>query len=202
MTYGIEISNSNGEIVIDSEYPAVYLSQEVTVSGSVHGAAYYYTPAQVGNMPFFQLPVGSWAAFAGTSQNKPYYYSDLASITVRSALPINKMPPPDDSYGMECFDATGVLTFSTAENLIPILGMTQDLENNPSEGSFSPGAEWVCPTASKFELVPFSEDEWLYRLMGIKRTATDQMDAVFHSIATFTALGGGEGGVAVKGIFA
>lgn len=144
MAYGFEVINQLGEIVVSSETPVYQELDARTVSGSqvtfyekdtwdaLDPLPYLYdiTPVFDYELVFAQLPVGGWMSMIGRTNiynAHPYevftapalaILSDQSSLSIKRFAPTSEMTPQPSAFGLECYDATGALTFSAGRNLL------------------------------------------------------------------------------------
>jgi hypothetical protein len=207
MSYGFEVRNSNNIIVIDSEFPTVFLANEVSVTGTAVGrvsGVWRFTASQTGLLPFFNIPVGEWVSYSVplTSNLKTYFYSSQQTLTIRKAVALSEISYTPDSHGLEVYNASGDPMFSSSRSLIPIVGFTNDLEDQPSQGQFSEAVNWVCPVSSVWAFVPISIGESVLFNKAIRRSTTSSYDVVNKLVDTISGQIGVSGGSGSKAIFA
>lgn len=112
MAYGFNQSNSNGEIVISDENPAMYISEQRTLTSTSNQGGVYWFPYNTDNtlvMGFAHIPVGRVVG-----GNGKVFYSDADTIQVRDVTPFIDNPPPGlgTGWGTEVYDANGNVTYS------------------------------------------------------------------------------------------
>lgn len=154
MSYGFKVTNPNGSVVIDDEYPAVFLENETTLSGTKLFAnydTYGYDLSLTGYAPFFEIPVGKWVGYTGfTSQ--PFFIANLSPVNVRKTVKLTDITVTPQDYGTEVYDAAGNIIFTSSEQLIPVKGFSEDLVSNQFDAGVA--AKWCSPTSASGEVFP------------------------------------------------
>jgi len=117
MAYGFSAENDNGEIVIDDSLPIYSLVDETTVSGTTSpDHSWYEYDACVGATPLFYKMPNPSVLLPGENGK---ILSGESSLQVREAQDISGRPSLG-GYGMEIFDASGNMVFSSSYDMVPI----------------------------------------------------------------------------------
>lgn len=206
MSYGIEIKNTRGNTVVDSEFESLFLENEVTLTGSKVFASldvWEYDFAQTGYSPFFQVPVNHWVAYCGLLGGNPRFFGSQSSFNVRKTIPISQISYTPPSSGIEIYDESENLLFSSSEDFIPIKGFTNDMVNEPSGVlSFSSITEWVCPIRSPWHIIPGGFNESVVEAQAIIRLDNYSFYSDSRPIGVISqAPIGASGGEKVAGLF-
>lgn len=208
MSYGFEVINADGAVVIDSEFPSVFLDNETTITGAKVFAdydVYRFTLTQTGYAPFFNVPVGEWVSYSGAYSAQPLFYGSQETFTIRKAIFLSETTYTPDGYGMEIYDASGDALFSSSESLIPVRGFTNDLSGSPSQGQFSTSVEWVSPISSDYVWVPGDTSSQTVLMNScVRRLNSSTFDMVQRPVAaSFSGPSpGSSGGSSLGAIFA
>ncbi|KRW94315.1 hypothetical protein [Paracoccus sp. MKU1] len=122
MAYGFLIKNKNNEVVIDDQSASLQVWKQVTLTGTAIGVGSYRYGKTNNNfmgMPFIYLPgVGDWVAY-----DPQYgYISNRTTLRITTARAVRDMSGvPAEPYGMEVYDQNGLITFSTARDLVAVI---------------------------------------------------------------------------------
>lgn len=142
MTYGIRITNANGEIVIDDQYPVLTIGQEVTLTGTPNttgeAGLYNYPNFYSGltNIAFVQLGVGDFV-LRGPSTT---VVSNRPSLNVRKVL-LASDKPVSSGFGLAVYNAQGDLCYDAGSDLVSV----RDLLALPDFSQVNnTTADWVC----------------------------------------------------------
>lgn len=110
MSYGIEIYNSNGNIVIDSNYPCLQLFNGQVLNGTYDNSfGFYRYNVYKGNLIFFNLNVGQWVGIDGNG----VMCSNFPTLKIREVLLEGSLDvDPLYSYGIQVYDSNGNVTYS------------------------------------------------------------------------------------------
>jgi hypothetical protein len=116
MAYGFEAKNADGQVVIDSNFPAYQLFDEQTISGTFDSTFNLYKyPADNASLAFINIPVGGYAGKAHTGE----FISSESSLTFRYLRIVSSITQTD-LYGLKLFDELGNITYASgaeAENI-------------------------------------------------------------------------------------
>lgn len=161
MAYGIEIRNAGDAIVMDSEFPCVYLDgSPTTVSGTYVAANLYkYTTAQLGYFPFIRLDVGVKVGrglpTGSSGAVLPDYFSTASSLTVQKCLPITDVTLPTGGYGLAAYNSSGDTTFHSGVELMPIRHVVGCTDGDTLPLTLASSShEWVYFTGGSLFIVP------------------------------------------------
>lgn len=127
MAYGFYASNANNEVVIDDTNMSLQVKSAGTVSGqTVQMGSYYINNAyplgadRYSVLPFVRLPnVGDWVCACDGllfSNRSSLYITRAAAVSDMSGVPVGQ------GYGMEVYDSSGNITFSSARDLVAVTG--------------------------------------------------------------------------------
>jgi hypothetical protein len=174
MSYGFLAENDNGEIVIDDSLPIYSLVNETTVSGTTSpDHSWYEYDACVGATPlFYKMPNPSILL---TGENGKIL-SGESSLQVREAQNISGRPSLG-GYGMEIFDASGNMVFSSSYDMVPIDDQYVaeiDFDNSTSVDITASG-DWVHLPSTAFRakyVASGSTDVALYGA-GLRRSSAN-----------------------------
>ena len=109
MAYGFKAVNSDGEVVLDTDFPVYQLFDEETVSGTYDSTYNLYVyPADNSSLVFYNIPIGSYVGKTHTGT----FISDQSSLSFRY-LRISSALSLSESYGLKLFDGLGNITFSS-----------------------------------------------------------------------------------------
>lgn len=111
MSYGLSITNSAGEVVIDDTYAPLYTLNESVLTISQINAKF-----TTGTLLFFKLGVGDHMLIdylGGT------YSSNQSSILTRELAFVEDLPA-SSGYGLEVYDAGGNRVFTDNGTLTPV----------------------------------------------------------------------------------
>lgn len=174
MSYGFQVLNSAGEVVIDDTSPVYHLGATATLSPTGTAGSYntFDISSYVGgtNLVFFNLPVGALVSRLGST-----LFSGLSSLSIRQAVLASSLTPLTSGFGMQVFDASGNLTFQAADDLIPITA-GYSLPTS-SAGVGTQGEAWFSIPTPAFYFDGSVNPG--YRLAeGISRTATSSIQFV------------------------
>lgn len=118
MSYGFEVTNAAGEVLVNSDDPAFQIVADETLTGTAFGSFYQYDYVDSTALVFANLGVGDWIV-----KYLNYIYSNLASLPVRKVKPSNLLTDPTSGYGMVIYDATGDITYCASNDLMDINNM-------------------------------------------------------------------------------
>lgn len=174
MAYGFSAENDNGEIVIDDSLPIYSLVNETTVSGTTSpDHDFYEYDACVGATPlFYKMPNPSVLL---PSENGKIL-SRESSLQVREAQDISGRPSLG-GYGMEIFDASGNMVFSSSYDMVPIDDQyvaEVDYDNSTSVDITASG-DWVYLPSTTLRakyIASGSTDVGLYAF-GLRRSSSN-----------------------------
>lgn len=196
MSYGFLAENDNGEVVIDDTLPIYALVNETSVSGttSTDHSYYEYDPCAGSTPLFYELPVGSFLLVGEGGK----IVSDQSSLNVREAQDISTQTSLG-GYGMEVYDASGNLVFSSGYDMVPIddkyVG-SQDFDAG-TQTNITASGDWVHISSAKlFEVVEFrSGVPNVFRLLaaGLFRNSTTEYETTTGTIKSFDTAAGAFG---------
>lgn len=173
MAYGFSAKNDNGEIVIDDSLPIYSLVNETTVSGTTSlDHSWYEYDSCVGATPLFYKMPNPSVLLPGENGK---ILSGQSSLQVREAQDISGRPSLG-GYGMEVFNASGDMVFSSSYDMVPIddrYVAEVDYDNNTSVDITSSG-DWVhlpSTTLRAKYVAPGSTDVALYAF-GLRRSSS------------------------------
>jgi len=205
MSYGFEARNASGAVVIDSQFPSMFLGEETSVTGvELYANVYKFSLSQTGYAPFFNVPVGDWVTYSAEfDAGEPAFYGSKSVFSIRKAVFLEEISYTPSGYGLAVYDSLGNPLFSSSENLIPVVGFTNDLENKPTEGQFSKSVEWVCPLGSEWVFGPATPPFNALANQCIKRVTNNSFETTLETILLSTDFPtSGSGGNSVKAMFA
>lgn len=134
MTYGINILNAAGELVMDGSTPTYLLDSETTVSGTSVTAGWNFANTPAGTLRFWKLEVGD-----AISKYPGGFIGNKSSFQIRDVKRASLFSTPS-GYGLVTFDASGALTYASASSLLAI----GDKYSVPNGGSATTSDEWVA----------------------------------------------------------
>jgi hypothetical protein len=107
MSYGIEVKNENGEVIIDDTFQSYLLSDTTTLSGTAAGNnLFFYAIGGGVQLPaFVEMEVGDFLGAGGNS-----FFSFKSSLTFRTGKPANEFSDPT-GYGAVAYNAAGEKTW-------------------------------------------------------------------------------------------
>lgn len=180
MAYGLSVKNGNDEVVVDDEYPCLFLVNETSYTGtsSAYSGYYDYDSSSFGSeFMFFNMPKGAWIArrlYDGTNPVK--YISNQSSLSVREVKPANQISGLETGYGVIVKDSTGQIVYSSNADLIPVRDFSY---NFTGPTSFSPEASWVSFNGTGQFTNQISGEFSLLYFSGVERdTTTGQFSIV------------------------
>jgi hypothetical protein len=113
MAYGFSATNSDGEVVIDTNSPAYQLFDEQTVSGTYDSTYNLYVyPADNASLVFYNIPIGDYVGKTHTGT----FISSASSLSFRYLRIAPNVAAPSN-YGMKLFDASGNITYSSGAEI-------------------------------------------------------------------------------------
>lgn len=159
MSYGFEVRNSSGAIVVDSNYAC--LSVTTTSTSNYNGTSYSWLDDLTGqfvtvyehdvsaandeflfvNMSGNDFVSGAYKPSTGVKR----FLSNKTSVTYFKA----RKPITAGSYGLATYSATGELLYSADENLVSIKDVAK-FTSTVTSTSRSSGVNYVCVTPSSF----------------------------------------------------
>lgn len=157
MSYGLEAKNQNGEIVIDTQYPILALSETQTVSYNAgprdgpNSTTYYRYDGGVstGELKFFN------ATNRLLFLDGYHIWTPNTSETVRIGKNIAELTL-NNGYGFEVYDSSGSITYSAAVDLLSLQDKySWDFDSNINGngvglyGTVSTSTPWICPQISR-----------------------------------------------------
>lgn len=166
MTYGIEVKNENNEVIIDSNFPAYFLFQEVTVSGvaSVNNLFRYDFSTIPAFPAFVQVDVGD---FFGA--NPAGYWSFKSSLTFKAIKTADEMPDPT-GYGAIAYNSSGIKTWFANGPAVVL----KDFFTISVNGSYTTDADWVSILTRLPMSRPVGLNQRLNVIQGVERTSTSE----------------------------
>jgi len=124
MAYGFYIKNSNGEVVIDSESPGLYLTREFnfaynagTTSATNKSSYYRYRITTTNDAAIVAVKLNNGDKIFGGPR---IFYSNRTSINFREITSFADSAPPRSGYGLEVYAANGATLYSSARNILPV----------------------------------------------------------------------------------
>lgn len=141
MSYGIEITNSSNEVIIDNDNPTYMLSLSDTVSGTSIGGGYYIYRFGDELPPepfvFTKMSVGD---FWGSAQDG--FASNQSTREIRVLKQANDLPDPT-GYGLVVFNSSGEKVWF-ANGSVALVNSSTTIAVN---GSYSTSSDWVYITS-------------------------------------------------------
>lgn len=190
MAYGIEIRNASDAIVMDADFPCVYLDgSPTTVSGTYVAANLYkYTTAQLGYFPFIRLDVGvkigRGLPTGSAGAVLPDYFSTASSLTVQKCLPITDVTLPTGGYGMASYDASGNVTFHSGVELMPIRHVVGCTDGDTLPLTLASSShEWVYFTGGALFVQPIQPPIYAVLATVISRPNSTTIETSTQTIA-------------------
>jgi len=146
VTFGINVFNEDGEVVIDTENPTQVLLNETSVTGSEQEPGLYKFPQlSSGQIRFWKMSVGD-----GIASAPGFFLGNKQTFTVRDTVPVSDTPAPT-GYGVVVYDSSGSKVFSASSETIPI-GDLLFVEKSGATASTSD--EWVSIQSPGISIVP------------------------------------------------
>lgn len=187
MTYGLQIKNSNNEIVIDDEHPVFVFERQFSVSSSVFGTWNGTTNRKLNaafppndKLYFFQLPVGGRLSEIDRALNNgtPYELeTNLTSVTFIECS-ITSVSASTGGYGMAVFNQSGNPVFVTNELMLPVRDV---LTLNFTPTVFATAREWFCIPQSFSALFQNSTIGFFYAGTGVERVTSNTIRCPLRS---------------------
>ena len=134
MTYGINILNAAGELVMDGSTPTYLLDNATTVTGTGSATTWNFPNTPTGTLRFWRLSVGD-----GISIHAGGFVGSKSTFQVRDVKRASLFGVPS-GYGLVTFDASGAVTYASASSLL-VIG---DKYSIPNGGTLTLSAEWVA----------------------------------------------------------
>tara|TARA_R110000851_G_scaffold106784_1_gene226394 strand:- start:251 stop:922 length:672 start_codon:yes stop_codon:yes gene_type:complete len=148
MSYGVEIRNSSGNIVFDTEsqfFSAISLNSSTTSEGitpNFHTIFFQWPDGSSSERPtttmyihripvvvdgnriihFINIPVGSYLFAVGTYSGNQAYYSDQSQLDVVYAQQTKAFPAPTATHGLVCYDGDGEVCYNPSHPMVHIQG--------------------------------------------------------------------------------
>jgi len=147
--YGFEVINNLGETVISSETPVYHFFNEFTVSPFESGSNIFAVPRDSPrDLHFYRFPVNAEVGYitmasATGIEGTDSIYSNLSQLTVRVYRPISEyVSPSPDGYGLEVYNSSGDVTFTSKIELLACdIGVVDAFGNRTEIGN----SEWISP---------------------------------------------------------
>lgn len=184
MAYGLSVKNGNDEIVVDDEYPCLFLVNETSYTGSssAYSGYYEYDSSSFGSeFIFFNMPTGAWIArllYDGTNPVK--YLSNQSSLSVREVKPANEISGLETGYGILVKNSASEIVYSSNADLVPVRDFTYNF-SGPT--SFSPQASWISFNGTGQGTNQISADFSVLYFSGVERnSSTGQFSIVNKSM--------------------
>jgi len=169
MSFGINIKNTNGDLLIDQTLTAYMLSDSGTVSGQDIGGGYYLYErgVEVPNIRevFIQCDVGE---FLGTSTTG--FVSTQSTIDYR-ALKLAKDLPDPTGYGLIVYDDLGQKVWF-ANGSVAIMDSSAKIDVS---GSYTSSSDWVYIT-TVLPYYTFGGGAYRSLVQGVRRTTSSNYD--------------------------
>lgn len=189
MSYGIEnIKNGVSEIIIDQEHPPLRVVVTGTVSKTTHANGVdgqYLIPVPTGTtlpMLFIDWPVGTRLINYGADGG---YYRIINSqnggpSSLTYHLCTFTSPASSGGYGIEIYDASGNLTFTSAQKYVRLkelvqLGGPGTTTNHVSHGSSQP-VTVPLPLPVRQLVPPGAIAQWY--MTSVRRASTTQFETI------------------------
>ena len=123
-TYGFYIKNGNGAVVLTDEYIIYQLFEETTLTGIYNPTFDCYTyQGDSSSIQFFRIDVWDWL---GRTHNN-VIISNKSSIVTRKLKTSNSITVSGTEYGLNLYNAQGVLTYSSNS---PVGGIKEFIDSN------------------------------------------------------------------------
>jgi len=171
MSYGIEIRNSSGDVIIDNDNPAYMLSLSDTISGTSIGGGYYIY--RFGNeLPsepfvFTKMSVGD---FWGSAQDG--FVSNQSTREIRVLKQANDLPDPT-GYGLVVYNSSGEKVWF-ANGSVALVNSSTTIAVN---GSHTTSSDWVyLTTRLPYFTLPPGLTTGFSLSTGVKRVSLSQYD--------------------------
>lgn len=179
MAYGFEVYNSSGELLIDDDFPTMYLHQAGNFSGSPISSA-----TAPDSVLLVQLPVGG---YAGLDLNGNLY-TNVASLNYRRGKLTSALSPSSTGYGVEIYNSSGQVTWSANQTT---LAFGDRFTFTFTAAQFTTAEvtcleEWFVIPGSLYVAKP-NTTLYLRGVWAVERTASNRIRG--RNIQTFSASG-------------
>lgn len=162
MTYGINILNAAGELVMDGSSPTYLLETATTVTGTAVTAGWNFPNTPTGTLRFWRLSVGD-----AISKYPGGFIGNKATFDIRNVKRASLFGVPS-GYGLVTFSASGALTYASASSLL-VIG---DKYSIPNGGSVTTSDEWVALESWQVALGLVGPTTGARLSAGVQRSAT------------------------------
>jgi hypothetical protein len=170
MSYGLDVRNSSGELVIDNGQPVYILDSEFTVTGTQYlsNSWFEFTRPGSNTLRFWKVPVGEGiAAFPNG------FMGSKSTFTVRDIIRVPLSPSPS-GYGMVVYNAGGNRVYQTTSEMVTI----GDRYSVTTDGTLIGGTsvtvsdEWVAFDSWRYSLIPQTSFRGLNLSAGVYRDSS------------------------------
>lgn len=193
MTYGLEYSNDNNQVLIDSQHPVYVLSSAVTLSGTWQkpftgfDGFYSYDLAATGKLPFGNILDAETGDYFGFGYSFEEAISSKPNLSIRYAVNVANVVAAG-TYGMELRDASGNVTYVSNADVVPISGVHRenpDTFNNITTGA----AEWFSWINPIFAVAPASPTTSVVYFRVCERVNSTTVKPVNIPVSTYSPAG-------------